>query len=890
MSLLPGTRLGPYEIVGHLGAGGMGEVYKAKDTRLDRAVAIKVLPAHLADNPQLQQRFDREARALAGLTHAHICTLHDVGDQDGVRFLVMEHLQGQTLAERLSKGPLPLDEVISAGIEIAGALDAAHRCGVVHRDIKPANIMLTKSGLKLLDFGLAREPARILSGMSGESAETATQLAPITAAGSILGTLNYMAPEQVKGHEADASTDIFALGTVLYEMATGERPFQGDSQAELIASILTSEPRSMGDLRPGIPPALGRAIDRCLTKDPDERWQSARDLMLELKWIAQSGGAEKVEPHDERKDSRWPLRIAWGIVILLAVVLALVANRASRPGKKPRQVRLSLHVPEGASGIFTRVSPDGRTLAFSAATEGVYRLSVRPLDSLDALPLAGTEGARFPFWSPDSRHLGFFADGKLKRIDISGGPPRVLCEAPGPFTMGSWGRAGTILFNLLEAPGREGIYRVSEDGGSATKMAIVDEQDRDLFVAWPSFLPDGEHFIFLCTHGVEDEMEVGGLCAASVDSGRARWIRELQGDGTRAEYSASGHLLYTSGQTLLAQRFDAENLLFDGEPVAIAEQIEQFGPIGLDSFSVSDGGVLVYKTEGSRSQLQWKDRNGRTIKTIGQPDLYTGMSLSPDGTRLAVTKTDPAANAGDIWIIDLDRDLATRFTSGPEDETVAIWTPDGRSMTISAADNAPPFLHTKSLEDGEMEVLLPSTGTLQAPLSWSPDGRELLYVDRDPESDWDIWMLSFEGDRQPVPFLKTSFKEIYATFSSDGEWVAYTSDESGRIEVYVQRYKGKREKRRISTDGGFLPRWRGDVKELFYLSLDEQLMSVPVKPGPDLTSGSPETLFAIQNDPNAIFPYDVSSDGQRFIVLAPISGEDLPPTVILGWTALLSRD
>lgn len=886
MALSPGTRLGPYTIVAPVGAGGMGEVYRATDTRLDRTVAVKVLPEHLSDNPRLQQRFEREARALAGLSHPHVCTLHDVGHEDGVRFLVMELLEGETLAARLKRGPLSFDQLVSNGIEIADALDVAHRRGIVHRDVKPGNIMVTKAGIKLFDFGLAREMPHVTADLPGETAETVTRRPPVTAEGTILGSLNYMAPEQLKGQETDSRTDMFALGVVLYEMATGARAFDADSRAGVIAAILTAEPRSMATLRPEIPPALARAIDRCLAKDPEDRWQSARDLMLELEWIAGAGSEERGK---STARSLWPQWLAWIVSLVLAVALLLVAMTSNRPGKKPPVARLSMSLPEGVVGAFTRVSPDGRTLAFSAFSGGQRQLWLRPLDSLSARPLPGTEGAHSPFWSPDSRHLGFFADGKLKKIDVSGGPPQILCDAPGPFKMGTWSRNGTILFNVTETPEYQGIFRVSDAGGMATPMTILDESERELFAAWPSFLPDGRHFVFLCGHQSKPDIKGRGLCIASLDSGKARTLLNLQ-SGSRAEYAPPGYLLYTRNGALVAHPFDTDELKLHGEPVMLAERIESYGPMGLDSFSVSESGVLVYGTEDSNlSRLEWRDRSGRTVKQVGPISAYLDLSLSPDDKRLAVVLVDPQNNRGGVWFIELDRDVITRFTTGDTTETLALWSPDGRQIVFSAADRAPPFMHIKDVTGGEAEVLLPSRGTLQGATGWSRDGRHILYGDRDPDTGWDIWVLPLAGERQPIPYLQTPFQEFFATFSPDGNWVAYTSDESGQQEIYVQPFQGSGEKRRVSTGGGYLPRWRRDGKELFYLAADNHLMAVPVTSGASFTSGTALSLFPIEPT-GVIRPYDVSADGQRFIVSTAIPGETALPTVIIDWTAALPPD
>jgi serine/threonine protein kinase len=863
----------------------MGEVYRAKDTRLGRTVAVKLLPARLSEDPRLQQRFEREARALAGLSHPRICTLHDVGHEDGVRFLVMELLEGETLAERLGRGALPLEQVLDTGIEIADALDAAHRRGVIHRDVKPGNVMLTKSGVKLLDFGLARDASPPAMQAPTATSETATRQANLTAEGSVVGTPSYMAPEQLEGSEADARSDVFSLGSTLYEMTTGARPFRGNSQAGLVADILTGSPAPMTEVRPTTPAALSRAVDRCLAKDPEARWQSARDLMLELKWIADGGSIDG--SGTARPRSRWPERIAW--VVSLLLLATAVAWFALRPGRAPAggpATRLSVALPDGASNPFTTLSPDGSTLAISLRSAGRQSIWLRPLDSLSSRPLPGTEGGHYPFWSPDGRYVGFFADGKLKKVDIRGGPPQVLCDAPGPFSMGTWGRDGTIVFNVLEAPGHEGVFRVSDAGGTATKLTLLDDTGWEILGAWPSFLPDDRHFLLFCGY---PERREAGLCVASLDTSRATLVLDIRSDrGSRAEYAAPGLIVYTRDGALVAQAFDPVKRAIAGEPVTLAEQIESSGPIGLDNFSVA-GDVLVYLADNVRSEIVWKDRNGRTLGRVGSPGAYADVTLGPDDEKLALSKSDLQEAVADIWIVELDRDVATRFTTPVFDDVGAVWSPDGRRVAFSSAREAPPFLHVKDLAGGDATILLPSRGTLQVPNDWSPDGKSILYSDRDPTTDWDLWILPLEDERDPVPFLKTPFKERTASFSPDGSRVAYASDESGRAEIYVTTFPDGGEKRRISTGGGYLPYWRSDGNELYYLSLDNRVMAVPVRWDPAFEPGGPVALFSFEPAENAYLPYDVTSDGERFIVITPAPGETTTPTVATGWSAQLSN-
>ncbi len=891
MSLSSGTRLGPYEILGPLGAGGMGEVYEAKDTRLDRRVAIKVMPARVSESAHLRQRFEREARALASFSHPHICTLHDVGHENGIDFLVMECLEGVTLASRLERGPLPIEQALRTATELAGALDSAHRQGVVHRDLKPGNVMLTKTGAKLLDFGLARAAANVVETAVAQPSAAPTRSQPITTKGEILGTLEYMAPEQLEGQEADARTDVFALGTIAYEMLTGRRAFPGRSQASIITAILSSEPPPPTTLQPMTPAALERAIKRCMAKDPDQRWQSVRDLALELEWIAAGGSTdERSSPGPAGPRSR--ARLAWvAAVVALATILGVAALRFNRPDEKQRAARFSLSLPGDAASLFVRVSPNGKYLSSTAVAGDKTQIWLRPLDDLSARPLPGTEGAWAHFWSPDSRFIAYFAEGKLKKLDISGGLPQELCDAPGsgPFQLGAWSSDGTILFRVDEAPGHEeGLYRVADTGGSAERMIILDETGEELMVFWPSFLPDGRHFVFACAKQVEGgDIEAAGTCVASLTSGRARKLLET---ASYAVYAPPGYLLYARGAALFAHSFDAGGLHTKGDPFRIVAWVESWFGVGAPSFSVSENGVLAYQVPGGQSRLVWRDRRGAEIGFAGLPADYFDMRLSPDGRNLAATIADPRNGEHHIWMIELARNVATRFTSEDADAGIAIWSADGSRIVYCKPENAPPFLHHKSLAGGEEEVLLPSRGTLQCPTDWSQDGRFVLYEDRDPTTGFDVWVLPLGGGQQPTPLLHTSNRETDATFSPDGSWVTYVSDESGRSEVYLQPFQRLGEKRRISVSGGSLPRWRADGRELYYLGADNQLMAVPVESGTSVKLGAPETLFTAGTGPSTEVRYDVSPDGQRFLVKTAIPGTAATPTVVLNWTAELPEE
>lgn len=880
MALTPGTELGPYVITGSLGTGGMGEVYLARDSRLDRDVAIKILPPHLSENTELLQRFRREAKILAGLSHPNICTLHDVGQVGDLRFLIMEHIEGESLAARLARKALTHDEALEIGQQLCAALDRAHRHGIVHRDLKPANIMLTKSGAKLLDFGLAR-PLLALS--RDDVLDEATAPLELTRQDTIVGTLHYMSPEQVNGQPADHRSDVFALGAVLYEMLSGHKAFRGESQAEVMSAILSSEPEPLDTS-----PALTRAMARCLSKNAEVRWQSTRDLQLELEWIA-SGGEDNVRV---QPTSRWRAYSGWIVVLIVIIASFVMMSRTNTPTAiDPAPARLSLALPDASFGCQASVSPDGRWIAISTYVDGQYGLWLRALDSSQARRLDRTDGARHPFWSPDSQSVGFFAGGKLKTIPVSGGATRTLCDVPGPFTLGSWGANGTILFNVLEAPGQNGIHRVLEQGGPSELLELTDSAGRaPQLVTWPHFLPNGEDFLLFCAFDSDTGREEPSISVAALTTGRIESLVQVTDIGARAEYAATGQLLYTRDRTLYARAFDPDRHEFSGEAVELVTRIEAEGPVGLDSFSVSNTGVLLYEEEGGRGQLVWKDRNGRTLGLIAEPAYYRDLRLGPDAQRLAVSIIDPATNNGDIWIHDLERDIATRFTLGPTDDTCALWGLDGQMIVFSSADDAPPFLHQQSLAGGGAEVMIPSRGTLQAPLCWTSDGSGLLFNDRSPETGWDIWLLPQPDGIEPEPVLQTPDSELFADLSPNDRWLAYSSDESGQYEIYVRPYRRSGAKQRISTAGGLAPRWRSDGAELFYVDLAGLLVttSITIDSTGRLIAGRPEPLFSMADNPLEFNPYDVTPDGERFVTAIAADGPAAVPTVMVNWTSLMS--
>ncbi len=889
MALAPGTRLGPYEVLAPLGAGGMGEVYKARDTRLDRTVAIKVLPEHLSATPDLKTRFEREARAVSSLNHPHICILYDIGQQEGVDYLVMEHIEGETLAARLEKGPLSTPEVLRCAAEIADALDKAHRQGMVHRDLKPGNVMLTKGGAKLLDFGLARVMAPAAAGLGSGSgpamlSQTPTLATPLTGAGMIVGTFQYMAPEQLDGREADARSDIWAFGATVYEMATGKKAFEGHSQASLIASILKEQPRPIADLQPLTPPGLDRVVQRCLAKDPDERWQSARDLAHELKWIADAGSKAGVPaPVAARRRSRERLTGMVAIVATLGMIVFAVGFVLRAPAQ-PEVVRFEIKPPSTIQfQDAPRISPDGRILAYSAIdSTGTSRIWIRPLSGLAAQPLAGTEGiVQRPFWSPDSRYLGFFADGKLKKIEVSGGPPITVCDAA-TGSDGAWSRGGAILY---DGGASDPIMRVSASGGVPAPAALPDTS-RHLGVGWPAFLPDGRHFVYMVI-GDKSALRIGKL-----DSKEAR---EIGPADSRAEFAPQGYLLFMRGGSLVAQPFNDHALKFTGEPFPVAEPVRG-SPNGGGDFSVSKGGVLVYAVgAGQSGRLLWAGRDGRQQEVAGTANIPTLLNpaLSPDTRRVAVRVLDPQARTRDIWLVDLVRSVTSRFTFEPSNENHPLWSADGsRILYFSDAPQAR-GIHVKSASGaGGDELILKSSDDL-VPTDWSRDGRYVIYEVSPVTGHNEVWALPTFGDRKPFPFLQAQFNQFQGRLSPDGTWLAYMSDESGRPEVYVQTFPEHGGKWQISTSGGMDPRWRGDGKELFYLSADQRVMAVSVVTTPAFEADVPKALFPVQVLSPGLGPrthYEVTADGQRFLLAAPLGSETLAGTqVVLNWTAEARR-
>ncbi len=903
MTLAAGSRLGPYEILAFVGAGGMGEVYRARDTRLERTVAVKVLPQHLSASPEVRQRFEREAKTISQLSHPHVCALYDVGREDGTEYLVMEFLEGESLADRVAKGPLPVEQTLRYGMEIADALDKAHRQGIVHRDLKPGNVMLTKSGVKLLDFGLAKAFERPLDAAGREQAAAAqhplakrslTALSTVmgspnlTQEGTILGTIQYMAPEQLEGKEADARTDLFAFGAVLYEMATSKKAFSGTSQASLISAIMSSDPPPLSAVQPMTPPALDRVVKTCLAKDLEERWQSAYDVGLELRWILEGKAAADVAAAGAAP-RRGRERVAWvAAAALLVALLASLLHGLRRSREAPKAIRFSLASPEKAE--FWRhpatsslaLSPDGSSLAFVAVTGGRGSLWVRPLEALASTALKGTEGAVSPFWSPDGRFIGFFAQGKLQKIAAAGGPPQALCESAFG-NAATWGHDGTILFTEWSG-GREGIYRVSAEGGVPTQVTSYDRARGESSQAWPLFLPDGRHFLFL-SGAFGRQKESRNLRVGSLDS---RQTRRIMAADSRVAYCPPGYLLFARDGTLLAQPFDAGALRVTGDPIPVGENVWFFRATGNATFSVSENGSVVYQAGPNPARLTWRDRSGREIGAVGAPAVFRNPRLSPDGLSIAVEVADSRVGTRDIWIYDGQRGLAKRLTADPTDAIFPVWSPGGDRIAFASGREGPLDIYMKSVNGVGSEQLLLKEKGVKRPSDWSPDGSRIVYEDYSPgrAAQLQLWVLSLTGRPEHTPLLRTPFSESQARYSPDGGWIAFVSEESGRPEVYVVPATGQGGMRRVSVSGGSRPRWRRDGEELIYLAGNGDLIAVPTRTGGGFEAGSPAILFTASPPPD---DYDVAPDGRRFLFQEKAQERDVPLTVVVNWTSEVKK-
>ena len=898
MPLSVGTRLGPYEILAPIGAGGMGEVYKARDTRLDRTVAVKVL-AQQSSSPDVRQRFEREARTISQLSDPHICALYDVGREGETDYLVMEYLEGEPMSNRLAKGPLPLEQTLRYGIEIANALEKAHRQGIVHRDLKPSNLMVTKTGVKLLDFGLAKAMAPVKPATDASSSATVTGEADnLTQEGTVLGTLPYMAPEQVAGADADSRSDIFALGATLYEMATGRKAFFSSTRSELISAILRDDPKPVSQILPDSPPALDRIIGTCLAKEPDRRWQSAADVGVQLAWIAK-GGTDQISERARGLSSapRWLLGLAAaGILAAAALTVLFAVRRPSSPPAAP--IRFAVRAPVGTRFVWISqnnlfaVSPDGRRIAFVArSADGRDFLWVRSLSEPSAVMLPGTEGAAAPFWSPDSRLVAFFSDGKLKKIDSSGGPPITLCEAGGDYPAGSWGSEHSILFAAATQPF---ISLVADGGGAPNVVLKADASRKERAIRSPSFLPDGRHFLYLASSPTEKRpyvrlasIQEGKTVPLLANSSRAQYVPGDPNDPARVR---SGYLLYAIDGNLLVQPFDSRQLRLVGDPIPAGQEIWPHALIGAGPFSASNNGVLASRGPASPARLIWVDRAGRETGSIAPAGGFESLRLSPDSLRVAVNRANPRSGLKDLLIGDLSRGVLTRLDlDADSDHSQAVWSPDDTRIAFGIRSwSDPRILHRLALRgSGSPEPILPPGG-IQRAEDWSPDGRFLLYFGARTEGGSGLWVVNLEGEPKPRKLVSGTTDPAYAQFSPDGHWIAYCSPESGRSEVFLTSFPEPGERIRVSVSGGSRPRWKRDGREIYFLSADNEMIATPVRLAANVEIGQPRPLFRI--DPAGWRDYDVTPDGERFlaVVVVPVQDADAI-AVTANWLSLLPR-
>lgn len=886
MTITPGSRLGPFEILAPLGAGGMGEVYRARDTRLDRIVAIKILPAHLSDRPGARERFEREARAISSLNHPHICQLYDVGSQGEVSYLVMEYLEGETLAGRLAKGPLPLEQCLELGLQICEGLERAHRGGVIHRDLKPGNIMLTRFGAKLMDFGLAKLARSTEIGQSLQE----TRSEPLTADGAVVGTVPYMSPEQIEGGEANEQSDVFSLGTVLYEMVAGKRAFEGKSQLSVASAILEKEPPPVSAFNPMTPPALERIIRTCLAKDPERRWQSVRDLAHQLEWVVEGGSetsaeSSRVERGGNRQRWVWAALTATVLVATIAGVLLSrrhpLETRVTRTSINP-MVGSSLTLSDGAGFV---LSPDGRSLVFAASLpDGKSALWLRSLDSPRAEPLEGTSGATYPFWSPDGRFIGFFLGAKLKKMEVPQGPPITLCDAPDG-RGGTWNRQGDILF----APSvNSAIYQVSEGGGPAIPVTDLDASQKEVSQRWPVFLPDGRHFIFLAGRGVFTPREnpTNQIRLGSLDSKETRMLFRSHAGALYA----SGHILFLRLDTLMAQPFDPDRLAMAGDAMPVADPVREVPIFSQGLFSASEHGELAYVEgrPGADRQLVWLDRSGKRIGTVAGTDAFASPHLSPEGKRILFYVDAPGY---DIWTYDFDRDVKTRQTFGAPSgrgSIYPVWSADGSRIAYQSWDEGQYEIRAKPADGSSDEEILVAKGEAYIfPTDWSPDGKFLAYQ-KSKAGGWSIWMLPLGGG-EPYPFHDSQFSEREAVFSPDGKWLAYCSNESGEYKVYVAAFPGPGGRWQVSPGGGASPKWRRDARELYYLSSDNKIMSAEVRAsGSSFEVGGVKALFEVRAY-GFYARFDVTADGQRFIIPFDPGTSGTSITFVQNWPLDLSR-
>ena len=864
----------------------MGEVYRARDARLGRELALKVLPMALAADADRLKRFEKEARSASALNHPNLVTIHDIGSSNGVEFIAMELVEGRTLREVLADGAIPTRRLLAIAAQAADGLAKAHGAGIVHRDLKPENLMVSSDGfVKILDFGLAKltHPEEA----SGQT--TAPTVSGATEPGVVMGTAGYMSPEQALGRPVDFRSDQFSLGSILYEMATGRRAFSRDSAPETLTAIIRDEPEHIGRLAPLSPAPLSWIVERCLSKNPDDRYASTRDLSRDLATLRDrvsetSGRSVAVESGAtpaRRANRAWP----WIAAACLVAAVAALLWAMRRPAPPPAPVlRFSVNVPEGVSFESGEIegqhalSPDGRKLVFAGGAQASRRLYLRILDSLEVRPLEGTEGAVSPFWSPDSRSLGFFADGKLQRLDFTG-PPRTICAAATLETLPSWGSAGQILFAQI-AQKEPGLFVVDAAGGQPRRVVYKSREGSNGL--WTSFLPDGKRFFFLSRNFEHTREDPWHLLVGSIDSPETTEISDAI--WSRVEYVQPGYLIYAKQGALLAQRFDADNLSLAGSTVTLAEHVYYFNGPAQAGFSASQAGVITYEKPAAPSRVAWLDRKGREIERVALDGIVSGVRLSPDGRTFAAAIVDEKVGTSDIWLYDLSRRLSTRLTLDVYDEKAAVWSADGSRIYFRGDGYGPPDIFSISTASpGRPELFFRASG-VQHPDDASPDGKSLVFTEWSRQSNGDLWLLPLSPGAEPTPLETGPYLEGGARFSPDGRLLAYVSSETGALEIYVRTLEGRGERVRVSAAGGRLPRWRRDGKELFYVAASGDLVAVPIGAAARPEPGSPSVLFRLDGD---VRDYAVDASGEKFLVdVAP--SERAPISVIVNWPTLLA--
>jgi Tol biopolymer transport system component len=894
VALVAGTKLGRYEIRSKLGAGGMGEVYQGRDTQLGRDVAVKVLPTTVSTDADRLRRFEQEACAASALNHPNILIVHDIGAHDGTTYVVSELLEGETLRKRIGGTALGQRRAVEYALQIANGLAAAHEKGIIHRDLKPDNIFVTNDGrVKILDFGLAK-----LTQLDGNQVQTDVPTRRVdTDPGVVMGTVGYMSPEQLKGRPVDQRSDIFSFGAILYEMLSGRRAFHGESAAETMSAILKEDPPEVSDTNKSVSPALERLVSHCLEKNPEARFHSSRDVAFALEALSGSAAvanettAQSFVPAAFRVSQWLPWTLAAVGLLLAGITIAWTYFHRQRTDAGPIEaMRFIIAMPEKALIIgLPSISPDGRYVVFRLNTDdGKQLLWMRALGSFEAHPLLGTDGASQQFWSPNSRSVGFFANGKLKRIDVSGGSAQTICDAPSNYS-GAWSRDGTIIFSRGVA---SGLYRVPAAGGMPTQLTEVDSARNEIEHIWPYFLPDGRHFLFLVRNA---QPENSGIYVGTLDS---KEITRLLQAHSSVAYAPPGYVLFVRESTLMAQGFDADTLELKGDAFPVAEQTLRNPIIGRAMFSVSENGVLVLRAGGFvNNQLIWFDRSGKQLGALTPPGSYNAPALSHDEKKIAVSRVDRQTDtAADIWLIDLERGSQIRLTTDAASDTFPSWSPNGDRITFISTRNGATSIYQKPSNGVSPEEPLVTSAELKYAPQWSPDGQSIIYSQLNPKTNVDLYLLSLSGEKKSTSLLQTNFIEGQPRFSPNGRWIAYISNETGQFEVYVERFPATGAKLAISIGGGSQPQWRADGRELYYYAPDRKLMAVEVNgDGPTFKVGEARPLFEIRvNAIDQSFPgngyYTPTRDGKRFLVSSvPEAPERQQINMIVNWMADLKK-